>query len=144
MLKVTLDSYNFLAGFTSDHPCIESTLYTLNTWVVWKPPKKWKLYLWNPATCTSGNHIEHFQDYLNTSHILCLDAFYYISSSYSYVCECMYECISLLVLRLSPSSLFCKSEYNCISRYSSDMICFLLKETFLLETKTQRMSLYEI
>ena len=26
---------SFSAGFTSDHPCIESTSYTLNTWVVW-------------------------------------------------------------------------------------------------------------
>ena len=25
----------FSAGFTSPHPCIESTLHTLNTWVVW-------------------------------------------------------------------------------------------------------------
>ena len=26
---------SFLAGISSDHPCIGSTLYTLETWVVW-------------------------------------------------------------------------------------------------------------
>ena len=30
----------FSAGSTSDHPCIESTLYTLNTWVVWSATQR--------------------------------------------------------------------------------------------------------
>ena len=39
----------FLAGFTSDHTCIESTLYTLNTWVVWSENRQ------KSESCICGN-----------------------------------------------------------------------------------------
>ena len=52
VLELTLDFHTFfLAGFTSDHTCIESTLYTLNTWVVWSEnrPKSESCICGNPA-----------------------------------------------------------------------------------------------
>ena len=42
---------SFSAGFTSDQPCIESTLFTLKTWVVWSENRgyspKWWRHLWS-------------------------------------------------------------------------------------------------
>ena len=48
-----------MAGFTSDHQCIESTLYTLNTWLVWSenrgyPPKMMTSFMNSPL----GNVIQ--------------------------------------------------------------------------------------
>ena len=98
---------------------IESTLYTLNTWAVWKPPKKWKLYLWKSSESLWKIILNIFRT-IRKPHRFCTSMHFiiYVLQLFIYM-QCIwmnvlwlwvymhaFECISLLVLRLSPPPFF--------------------------------------